>query len=81
MTTTTTVTFGGITPYLHYEDAGAALDWLSRVFGFDERARYVDDDGLVQESEILAGDVEIWIAGHGPGYWEGKGRAGAEGLF
>ncbi len=29
---------GGL-PYLLYEDAGAAMDWLIRVFGFTERAR------------------------------------------
>ena len=28
-----TVKFGGITPYLHYEDAAASLEWLARVFG------------------------------------------------
>ena len=26
-----TARFGGITPYLHYEDAAASLDWLARV--------------------------------------------------
>ena len=40
-----TVKFQGITPYLHYEDAAASLDWLARVFGFEEVSRYVDGDG------------------------------------
>jgi uncharacterized glyoxalase superfamily protein PhnB len=31
-----TVNFRGITPYLHYEDAAASLEWLARVFGFEE---------------------------------------------
>jgi uncharacterized glyoxalase superfamily protein PhnB len=66
-------TFGGLTPYLHYEDAEAALDWLARVFGFDEIARYVDGDGRVREAEMHVGDAELWICGHDPGYWTGKG--------
>jgi uncharacterized glyoxalase superfamily protein PhnB len=41
-----TVKFGGITPYLHYEDAAASLEWLARVFGFEEISRYVDGDAV-----------------------------------
>ena len=41
------VKFAGLTPYLHYEDAAAMLDWLARVFGFEEVTRYVDADGRV----------------------------------
>jgi uncharacterized glyoxalase superfamily protein PhnB len=71
--TDTKVTFGGLTPHLGYEDAGAALDWLSRVFGFQERARYVDKDGVVRQAEMRVGDVELWMAGHDAGYWETRG--------
>ena len=28
-----------VVPYLLYADAGAAMDWLIRVFDFTERAR------------------------------------------
>lgn len=66
--------FTGVTPYLHYEDGAAMLDWLSRVLGFQERSRFVDKDGLVREAEMLIGDNELWIAGHVPGYWADKGR-------
>ena len=72
--TNTTVAFKGVTPYLYYEDAGAMLDWLSRVFGFQERSRFVDNDGVVRQAEMLVGDNELWFSGQGPGYWEGKGR-------
>lgn len=68
------VGFGGLTPYLHYEDGAAMLGWLARVFGFEERARYVDADGTVSEAEMLAGHDEIWMAGHGAGYWDQQGR-------
>lgn len=67
-------TFRGLTSYLHYEDAGAMLDWLSRVFGFEERARYIDSNDRVHEAEMVVGPDEIWMAGHEPGYWDKKGQ-------
>ena len=70
-----TVTFTGLLPYVNYEDAGSMLDWLSRVFGFEERARYVDSDGNVQQAEMVVGDLELWLSGHGDGYWAAHGGA------
>ena len=32
-------------PYLSYQDAPAAIDFLERAFGFEERSRYPMDDG------------------------------------
>jgi len=61
------VTFGGFVPYVPYEDAGAALDWLHDTFGFEERARYVDKDGVVQQAEMRVGDAELWVSGLRPG--------------
>ena len=69
----TTARFTGITPYLHYEDAGGMADWLARVFGFEERARYVDHEGTARQVEMLVGDTELWMSGHGPGYWTKHG--------
>jgi uncharacterized glyoxalase superfamily protein PhnB len=69
-----TVTFEGMVPSIQYEDAGAMLDWLSRVFGFTERSRYVDRDGVVRQAEMRVGAVDLWLSGHGPGYWEQRGR-------
>ena len=37
-----------IAPYLLYEDAGAALEWLIRTFGLEERERMAGPDGTVQ---------------------------------
>lgn len=68
------VTFRGLVPSLDYEDAGAMLDWASRVFGFEERARYVDKDGIVRQAELRVGDTEVWLSGHGPGHWDELGR-------
>jgi uncharacterized glyoxalase superfamily protein PhnB len=42
-----------VVPYLLYEDAGAAMDWLIRVFGFTERVRDRQNDGTVRHGELL----------------------------
>lgn len=69
-----TATLRGVTPYLYYADAGAALDWLARVFGFRETARYVDDDGVVCESEMQVGNTTIQLSGgHDPAVGQGEG--------
>jgi uncharacterized glyoxalase superfamily protein PhnB len=71
--------FRGLTPYLYYENAAAALSWLSRSFGFKERVRYLDAAGVVREAEMVAGDVIIHIAGADPGYWKEQGAKGPVG--
>ena len=46
-----------ITPYLLYEDATAAVDWLTRAFGFEEKVRF-EDEGAVTHAELwLEGGV------------------------
>ncbi|MEO1064650.1 MAG: VOC family protein [Actinomycetota bacterium] len=70
---TSSTSFGGIVPCLPYEDAGAAMDWLSATFGFVERARYVDRDDIVRQAEMRIGEHELWLSGHGPGYWARRG--------
>ena len=49
-----------IIPMLAYEDAAAAIDWLSAAFGFREREgeRYTEEDGTVTHAELeLNGEV------------------------
>lgn len=56
-------------PYLKYEDAGTALDWLVKSFGFTERQRYAGPDGSVFHAEVTtANDDLIYLAGPGDGY-------------
>ena len=38
-----------IMPYLAYRDAPAAIDFLTRAFGFVERYRFHMDDGRVED--------------------------------
>lgn len=68
------IEFGGVTPNLMYEDANEALNWLQRVCGFKERARYVDREGVVHQAEVYVGNSEIWLSGHGEGYWDKNPR-------
>ncbi|MPY83833.1 MAG: glyoxalase [Actinophytocola sp.] len=69
----------GLAPYLYYADAGEALDWLVRVFGFTEQVRYVDSAGNVFQATVLAGDAELRLAGVGSDYWASKGVDGPVG--
>ena len=49
-----------IVPMIAYEDAAAAIDWLTEAFGFSERReqRYADEDGTVTHAELERdGDV------------------------
>lgn len=64
----------GATPYLYYEDAGAAAEWLVRMMGFGPRPRFVNDKGIVAEAEVMVGDQPLGLSGHGTGYWELQGR-------
>jgi uncharacterized glyoxalase superfamily protein PhnB len=63
----------GVTPYLHYDDASAMLEWLGRVFGFVERKRWPDAEGGVRNAEMIVGDTEVWLDGD-PGWWRSRGR-------
>ena len=57
-----------ITPYLLYSDVGAALTWLTRVFGFTESLRFTDEDGVVNHAEMTIGDGLIMLGNPGPFY-------------
>lgn len=70
------VAFSGFTPYLFVTDASAMSDWYQRVFGFTERERWSDDDGVVVNVALRAGSGELWLdagqsrqADHWVGVW------------
>jgi len=50
-----------ITPYLLYEDAAAALDFLSRAFGFEELTRITEPGGRVDHAEMRIGEGEVHL--------------------
>jgi|SRR5829696_4450204 len=66
------MTLLNISPYLYYADAGAALDWLGRVFGFGDTRR-VMVDGRVDEAEIDVGPAKVLVTGRAPGPNDGPG--------
>jgi PhnB protein len=57
-----------ITPYLLYEDVGAALDWLARAFGFRERMRLNGPNGAIAHAEMERDDGVVMMGNPGPEY-------------
>jgi uncharacterized glyoxalase superfamily protein PhnB len=62
-------TYPAVSPYLLYEDAAAAIDWLCQAFGFRERLRYENDNGVVSHAELEVGSDGLIMIGYpGPDY-------------
>lgn len=58
----------GIIPMLTYENGLVAMEWLCRVFGFEEKTRWLDDQGKLNHGEITMGDGMIMLATGNPDY-------------
>jgi uncharacterized glyoxalase superfamily protein PhnB len=58
-----------LVPFLGYEDAAAAIDWLGRAFGFEENAgeRHTDENGTITHAQLSLGDAIIFLSTP-PGY-------------
>jgi uncharacterized glyoxalase superfamily protein PhnB len=68
MTNPTPITQRAV-PMLSYEDPAAAIGWLERVFGFEERGkRSVDEAGHVTHAELELGGARVMLAWTGPDY-------------
>jgi PhnB protein len=52
----------GVVPMISYADGPAAMDWLSRAFGFEERERWLDDSGALSHGEMSTGRGLIMLA-------------------
>lgn len=57
-----------LTPYLQYEDVAAALEWLTRAYGFQETLRFTGANGRVSHAEMAAGSGEFMLGEPGGGY-------------
>lgn len=57
-----------IVPFIGYEDAARAIEWLGRAFGFreDRGARY-EEDGAVTHAELELDGAKIYLSTP-PGY-------------
>jgi uncharacterized glyoxalase superfamily protein PhnB len=54
-----------VMPYLYYEDAAAALGFLTSAFGFTEKFR-MEDDGKIGHAEVVIGDDGVVMLGQPP---------------
>ena len=58
-----------VMPYLHYEDAAAALEFLTGALGFRERFRMDGENGQIAHAEVETGDKGVVMIGQpGDGY-------------
>jgi uncharacterized glyoxalase superfamily protein PhnB len=57
-----------VVPMLAYEDGVAALKWLSRAFGFRERARMQGPDGKLTHGELELDGGVVMLATPTPDY-------------
>jgi PhnB protein len=55
-----------VTPYLIVDDASAAIDFYSNVFGAKERARMPAPEGKIGHAELKLGDSLIMLADEFP---------------
>src|ERR1700756_2159478 len=66
-----------VIPYLLYADAGAAMDWLIKVFAFTERARDKTGDGNVRQAELLLHNGGVIMLGSPGPDFRGPAEVGA----
>ena len=57
-----------VVPMIAYRDGAAAMDWLATAFGFRERTRWLDADGVLTHGEMQAGRGQIMLATPTPDY-------------
>ncbi len=57
-----------IVPYLSYQDAPAAIEFLTKAFGFTERFRYPMPDGRIGHCEIGYQDNIVMLASSFEGF-------------
>src|SRR5262245_51316637 len=65
-----------IVPMIAYEDAAAAIEWLTEAFGFRERVdqRFTDEQGTVTHAELELEDGAIVMLGTPNAEYQGPRR-------
>jgi uncharacterized glyoxalase superfamily protein PhnB len=56
-------------PFLEYEDARAALDWLGKAYGFEQTALHESPDGKVAHAEMRYGEGMVMIGAAWENNW------------
>lgn len=64
MTTNQSAPSATVVPIVVYEDAGKAVEWLCRAFGFTERLR-APREGTVSHAQLVVGDGAIMVGRQG----------------
>lgn len=54
-----------ISSALFYDDAAAAIDWLTRAFGFEVRLKVEGEGGRIEHSELVFGEGLVMIGSTG----------------
>ena len=54
--------YPAVIPMLAYEDGVTAMDWLAKAFGFQEKEKWVAEDGTLSHGEMIAGEGLIMLA-------------------
>jgi uncharacterized glyoxalase superfamily protein PhnB len=72
-----------IMPAMRYLDAPAAMEWLSKVFGFARHAVYENPDGTIAHAEMTLGGGMIMLGSqkddeYGRGFKSPRETGGAE---
>jgi len=63
-----------IAAMIDYEDSPAAMDWLCRAFGFEERAQLLEPDGWLSHGELTYSSERILLASPSPEYRSPRSR-------
>ena len=66
-----------IFPTFRYRDAQAALEWLARAFGAQEKAVYRREDGVIHHAELRIGAGLVMFGQHREEGWLGGGAPDA----
>lgn len=65
-----------VAPYLYYEDARAAVEWLCRAFGFEQAIVFEGEGGRVEHAELRLGDGTVMLGQPGRDYRSPNNRDG-----
>jgi PhnB protein len=69
--------FPRVTPYLLYNDVDAALDFMVKAFGFEERVRMPGPDGKAMHAEAGIGAGVVMMGNPGSDYRNPTALGGA----
>ncbi|MCA1655033.1 MAG: VOC family protein [Pseudonocardiaceae bacterium] len=60
---------------IRYTDPNAAIEWLSKAFGFEHDEVFRDDNGVVQHAVLSLGPGKILVSGPREAGWLGGAAA------